>query len=565
MAYVIHGANETLGGTTVDVTINVGSSSGRKAIAFVSAQEGAFGVTSSIVRDPGGDDEAFTLIRAEDLFNSGDAIYLLHAHRLDLTATGSQTFRATVSASSARLYLMILVWDDLATGAPEANEYASFTGGGVSSISDSITTSTDGAVIVSGVVFRVTSGAETAPYWTPDNGQTERVDAAVDGRVTVAMGDLVLATAGAQTIGWTGDSAADVGGQILLAFAPATSGETGDITEGAGLGDTFDALMARLGELTEGVGLGETMDPAIGVGTSEGVGLGETLTADRNRAGAITEGAGLGDSFVGAAEATGALTEGAGLGESFDPTMARLGDLGEGVGVGETFDGLVARLEAITEAVGLGLALGTAVTTDWPDLSVGLGDDFASDRARTGALTEGAGLGDTFESAAESTGAITEGAGLGDTYSVAAARLGLLQEGAGLNASFDTVMARLAALTEAVGLGDTFVGAVAGEGSRTIEAGAGLGDAFAAVLALLDALEAGVGLSDSYALARGRMGAVSESVGLGESFAAILAASASMSESVGLGASFRYGIALVPTIDRTVRARGRGFFVRSRR
>lgn len=222
MAHVITASNQ--GSTdTIDVTFDTGSTSDRKAIAHLVAQAGETSVSTTAVRDPGGADEAMTAVYTSEVINSGDAVYLIHSYRLDLSVTGSQTFRFAVSAASVpKIDAVVTVWDDLASGAPEASETTQFTGG-ATSISDSITTVTDGAVLFTGCVMRA-SAVDSAPFFTPDNSQTERVDTLNSNRLGIAVGDLVVSTAGAQTMGWTADATCDVGIQNLLAFAPAAGG-----------------------------------------------------------------------------------------------------------------------------------------------------------------------------------------------------------------------------------------------------------------------------------------------------------------------------------------------------
>ena len=202
MAYVIR---DIVAGTSgnVDLTINVGSTSDRKAIAFVGAQDAAEDITAfAVERDPTGTPDAMTAVGAiQSVYApSAEVTIKCQMFRLDLSVTGSQTFRGTVATGTDNgLVLGVLVWDELASGAPEAGpEFVTATT--QMSISDAITTVANDAVLFP-VVFQ--RGYGDGNDWISDNGETVHEEFSNDGARTMVLGSLVDAVAGAQTVGYT--------------------------------------------------------------------------------------------------------------------------------------------------------------------------------------------------------------------------------------------------------------------------------------------------------------------------------------------------------------------------
>lgn len=222
MAYVSHNSAVNLE-AAVDVTLNVGTGSGRKAIAYHVHQNYGSTEQGTAVRDPSGADQAMTNIRHEDVLLSMDSYFMLDAYYLDLDGIeGTQTFRFDATGR-VRTAACVLVWDELEAGAPEASAATEFTTT-TDTISNAVTTVTNGAVIFTGAFFRPAASA-TAPWWTANNGQTKRVDIVSDELVSLVAGDLVAGSAGSQTVGWTGDANGSVGIQILAAFEAASGGD----------------------------------------------------------------------------------------------------------------------------------------------------------------------------------------------------------------------------------------------------------------------------------------------------------------------------------------------------
>jgi len=219
MAFVSEGSI-TESGATLNVTLDVGTSANRKAVAFYWHQQNTAVVVGTVQRDPLGTPESMTLVNSFDILDPGEAYFMLDVFRLDLSVTGSQTFQFnTASGSPSRSAAYVVVWDGLAAGAEEAVEEV-----GVSStdtVSDSLVTVTNDAVIMGGAFLNfISPNSQTAPFWAPNNGQTERYDAVSSGLLPVVYGDLVKATAGSQTFGWTGNASGRKGGSVLVAFAP---------------------------------------------------------------------------------------------------------------------------------------------------------------------------------------------------------------------------------------------------------------------------------------------------------------------------------------------------------
>jgi hypothetical protein len=211
----------TAGSGAIDVTLDTGTSSNRKAICLYFHQQTSSAVTGTAVRDPAGSNESCTLERSISLLDTGQAFYVLDAFRLDLSVTGSQTFRFnTASGGLLRSGATVLVWDELASGAAEVIESYTTTSS-VSVLSDVIASLTDNALLVSGGFLTFTAGTpQTAPFWTQDNGQDERADAVASSVLPFSVGSLVKAVAGSQTLGATGNATGRTGGQVLLSYAP---------------------------------------------------------------------------------------------------------------------------------------------------------------------------------------------------------------------------------------------------------------------------------------------------------------------------------------------------------
>lgn len=219
MAFVA--ANHTTAdGATLNVTIDTGTSANRKAICLYAHQNVNFESTGTCVRDPAGAAESCTLERHSGVLNSGDAFYVMDSFYLDLSATGSQTFRFnTASGGPLRSVAMVVVWDGLASAAADVIESYLQNTPSTTVISDSITTLVANALIVQ-FAMRYSDTPATTPMWTPDNGQDERIDASYLGQLGVTAGTLVKAVAGSQTIGSTQTAATGVTGQHLLSYAP---------------------------------------------------------------------------------------------------------------------------------------------------------------------------------------------------------------------------------------------------------------------------------------------------------------------------------------------------------
>lgn len=247
MAFVVANSAQRADGTaTQDVTLDTGTSSNRKAMIFTVAQDGEI-QTMSVARDPSGSNEAATKIREENVLNSGDAYYHGAAFYLDMGSnTGSQTFRVTYNGTPEKLGIAVVVWDGMSSGAVEANEFVSSTSAS-DTVTDSITTIAANAVIFQ-LAWMRTSTNESAPWWTPDNSQTERVDQVIDARLEWTVGDLEKAIAGAQTIGSTGAASAQIQAQILVSVAPSGGGGSAGVRSLAGPGGLAGASgLAGLG------------------------------------------------------------------------------------------------------------------------------------------------------------------------------------------------------------------------------------------------------------------------------------------------------------------------------
>jgi hypothetical protein len=159
-----------------------------------------------------------TRAASSSVLNSGDAFYISEIFYLDLSVSGSQTFRYDAGANGLRTGMAVIVWDDMAAGAAEAIDDATASAG--TSVSHAVTTLTNNAVVFSGVASGAVSA--TAPTWTPDNGQTERADLAVT-VFQLAAGDIVVGTAGSQTVGWTNAVSQNVFASTLAAFEVASA------------------------------------------------------------------------------------------------------------------------------------------------------------------------------------------------------------------------------------------------------------------------------------------------------------------------------------------------------
>lgn len=212
---------------SADITLDVGTGTSRKVIAFVGAEDPEdTSDPHGFVYDPAGDNEAATLIGSEQvIFLTAQGWWRMAAFYYDLAdgVTGTKTFRGTISGDNDRIIVGAIMHDGCATGAPEVNEATSFVdiGGTTDAITDAITTLTNDAVIFTGTI-----GAniqDVADFFTPDNGQTQREEARIGTFVGMAIGDLAKATAGAQTVGWSGTQAYEGGIQILASVAPAAA------------------------------------------------------------------------------------------------------------------------------------------------------------------------------------------------------------------------------------------------------------------------------------------------------------------------------------------------------
>ena len=157
---------------------------------------------SSVVIDPGGGDQAsFTFKRGIETTGSGEpecrveAWFILEA---DLPVAATYTIRATTTGTVKELCMSVISIYDAKQETPEADQAAQDDTEPVPSISMSITTVTNDALVIDGAVCGDGGAGEE---FSPDNGQTERVDFLFGGTVTACLNTLEVATAGATTIG----------------------------------------------------------------------------------------------------------------------------------------------------------------------------------------------------------------------------------------------------------------------------------------------------------------------------------------------------------------------------
>lgn len=207
-------------GTTVSWThtLNSGSGNDRVMIIYTSSQAGsgannATGVTVDGVAatEQAGIETTANFLRVEQW-------YILDT---DLPASsGSYTVEVTFAGSQSRAICGSVCYTEAAQEAPQTPEEVA-AGDSATSMSDSITTTKDDSVIV-GFLAHLAEEAHT-----PDTGQTERFDTTIAGEnLAAAAGDETIATAGAESMGWSWSTSVRYA-HLLTALNPGAIDETG--------------------------------------------------------------------------------------------------------------------------------------------------------------------------------------------------------------------------------------------------------------------------------------------------------------------------------------------------
>lgn len=200
-----------------DVSVSIGSGTNRKIIVFGGYEEtgeGAWGTTSATF-DPGGADETAgtQLTGAQD--NRNDALYTdgFFIDIDDAVSAGTYTVRFSDTVSHRRLGIGVYVLSSAASGQREALE---ITKAGGTSVDSSITTLTNGAMVVEGLYFN-----EDDPGLSADDGQTQRYHITTS-QSQIAGGSNSVPSAGTTGTGWSfGKSMGLI--QTAVSIAPAAA------------------------------------------------------------------------------------------------------------------------------------------------------------------------------------------------------------------------------------------------------------------------------------------------------------------------------------------------------
>ena len=199
--------------TSTSFSHTIGSGSNRLLVVGVSIEHNASGPTVSSITYNG---QPLTKIDSRgittDYYGRAELWYSLEA---SLPSAGTYNIVVNTPTAPEELIAGAVSWDGLAQQAPEAKGESS--AGSQDTISTSITTLTDGALLVDAVH----SGMEYG--FTPDSGQTERYDV-TGGAVTsrLAASTKEVAVAGSTTMGWTMTGANRMAHEVA-AFARASS------------------------------------------------------------------------------------------------------------------------------------------------------------------------------------------------------------------------------------------------------------------------------------------------------------------------------------------------------
>lgn len=307
---------------------------------------------------------------------------------------------------------------------------------------------------------------------------------------------------------------------LLFGAAPSGGGnQTGAVSEGAVLGDSFGAVATSHGLLSDGLSMGDALaaqsaaqaalleggslgdavsaQAAALASRADGAALGDAQAAQVAAYGAISEGSVLGDALSGLAVSLASLAEGSVLGDTQDGTATTPVSISEGMVAGDSISAQVASLASVSEGASLGEAL-TALSATLASLSDGsvLGDSFAGVQSFFAAITEGALLGDQTSARSDASVALSEGFAAGDSVSAQSAALASTTEGAALGDSLLGLSAALGTLTEALEAGDTYAATTAAQG--VLAEGAVLSDALSALAGVQVSVSDGTVLSDVF-------------------------------------------------------------------
>lgn len=216
MAITLTGSDSGISGgdtTTLDLSLTVASDDD---MIICGAATGASddAIVSSVVIDPGGADEASFSQDAAAENGTDCAGEIWHLLGASIPPAGTYTVRITWSASTFPLGYV-----QAGNGfAQQAAEVINTSTGALSSFSTSVTTLTDGALI-----FDAAGSRDAEAGVTANAGQTVLLNQAGFGSGSYGMGSHESkATAGAESLGWSGDTTI-VFAHAVAAFAPAAA------------------------------------------------------------------------------------------------------------------------------------------------------------------------------------------------------------------------------------------------------------------------------------------------------------------------------------------------------
>lgn len=182
---------------TGTVSITIGSGTGRKLIVFAAMETTNTPSISAVTFDPAGGDETAGLLLNGGEHSQGDTrLDCWYVDIDDGVAAAAYDVKVDLNATADNLVIGIIALDDAEIGQPQATRYTAATS--TTTISPQVVTMGDDCIVVEGVT------GDTIDTWSPDDGQTERIDVADSGSaMRFAASTNVVASPALTDTGWT--------------------------------------------------------------------------------------------------------------------------------------------------------------------------------------------------------------------------------------------------------------------------------------------------------------------------------------------------------------------------
>lgn len=293
--------------------------------------------------------DGLTLVKEKVYLESGQGYSLAAIFYLDDVSVGTQTITVDwPNKLSGRAGIAALVLTGAASGGAEATAENGIDT--TTAIALAITTLTDGALIVTGLA------TGSANLWSADAGETE-IYAGTPTSMGFGASRLSKATAGAETMGWSGANSSRPT-MALAAFAPAAGG--GDLVEIAGGGLSLVSGSVRQASMVRPVSSALTVSASVAsaldlvrVAIAAAVGVADEVARSLGRVRLVASTVGLAGSALQAIGKVRLVATSVGLASSSLQAIGKVQLVGSTVGLAASALQAIGRVRLVGSPVGL--------------------------------------------------------------------------------------------------------------------------------------------------------------------------------------------------------------------